>query len=56
MKKFFLSFMALTATMVVNAETSPLWMRFPALSPDGLPSHIKATFSLYLRREVLHGN
>jgi len=36
MKPLLLTFlMALTLTLQVNAQTNPLWMRYPAISPDG---------------------
>ena len=35
MKKLLLASMLMTATFAVYAQDHPLWMRFPAISPDG---------------------
>ena len=35
MKKIFSAVMLLAASLVVSAQDRPLWMRFPAISPDG---------------------
>ena len=35
MKKLLLAIMLMTATFAVYAQDHPLWMRFPAISPDG---------------------
>ena len=35
MKKLFLSAALLAASLASQAQQSPLWMRYPAISPDG---------------------
>ena len=35
MKKLFSAVMLMTVSLAVSAQTTPLWMRYPAISPDG---------------------
>ena len=35
MKKLFLSAALLAASLASQAQQGPLWMRYPAISPDG---------------------
>ena len=35
MKKILSAFLLIAAACSVNAQSSPLWLRFPAISPDG---------------------
>ena len=35
MKKLFLSAALLAASLASQAQQAPLWMRYPAISPDG---------------------